>query len=662
MRFEHRVCRTCITPVTVPSVVCRVCGPVSGSQVRDADDTVRIVCERCGASLDGVSALLGSTCLACGGSSLGWRDASGGWSKSSIEEISADGNPWICAKFDGACTGHDPLATGALIYTARRFDLQIVDGVLTNPIRIDAPPVVTNSGEDPPIRQIDVPATMMFSEESLEGGRAQLGAPSATAPPTGAYRVSLEDFRLHEWRFISVETPALNGARLTGRVTGTAYGRLNLSPKFELRSPSRTSSVSAVRRAANRISQWASKSWNSVTPRSVREPVLEPEKVKGDTDPTTECPVCSRLLPVISGFLIWWLCGWRTGLVGGATLSLACAIHSWLCHSGIGFHRWREPWRFRAGLVLSLCLLLLALPLLVESIRASSVMSCGRWFPENYAWLLAILLAAGLQSLKWPRWALYLMLIWALLAACVANLGGCRQSLQITANEAASSEALIGGSDGIGSMVQTLSQSAAAIVGGISSDISEAVTVSPETALIEGLNSGSGAGVRLVSISQAAANPGRYLRCIVGADGRREPEYSIYLGYEAFFSRNSDELKPSSANGSLRDLLEVIASTPQNRFVISGHTDATGTDEINIPLSRARADAVVAWLVSQGVDRSRLEAVGEGSSVPLVRPAASFEVGGYLAGVEDASLSDDLRERINRRVEVAVDCPRATNN
>jgi outer membrane protein OmpA-like peptidoglycan-associated protein len=57
---------------------------------------------------------------------------------------------------------------------------------------------------------------------------------------------------------------------------------------------------------------------------------------------------------------------------------------------------------------------------------------------------------------------------------------------------------------------------------------------------------------------------------------------------------------------------------------IQGHTDTRGSDEYNRKLSQARVDSVLEWLVSHGVERSRLVAKGYGESMLLV-PSAQTE-------------------------------------
>src|SRR5207247_1239129 len=54
------------------------------------------------------------------------------------------------------------------------------------------------------------------------------------------------------------------------------------------------------------------------------------------------------------------------------------------------------------------------------------------------------------------------------------------------------------------------------------------------------------------------------------------------------------------------------------KVVIRGHTDNTGTPDWNTRLSLMRADAVKAYLVSAGIDGERLTSEGRGSASPVV--------------------------------------------
>ena len=63
---------------------------------------------------------------------------------------------------------------------------------------------------------------------------------------------------------------------------------------------------------------------------------------------------------------------------------------------------------------------------------------------------------------------------------------------------------------------------------------------------------------------------------------------------------------------------QLINEHPEIQLLeIQGHTDNTGTDAINNPLSQARADAVRNYLIARGVDPNRLVAKGYGSTKPV---------------------------------------------
>ena len=67
----------------------------------------------------------------------------------------------------------------------------------------------------------------------------------------------------------------------------------------------------------------------------------------------------------------------------------------------------------------------------------------------------------------------------------------------------------------------------------------------------------------------------------------------------------------------LDEIAEISELCPGVRVWVTGHTDAVGDREYNIQLSRDRAQAVVDYLVSVGVDADRLTPVGYGFSQPV---------------------------------------------
>jgi outer membrane protein OmpA-like peptidoglycan-associated protein len=95
-----------------------------------------------------------------------------------------------------------------------------------------------------------------------------------------------------------------------------------------------------------------------------------------------------------------------------------------------------------------------------------------------------------------------------------------------------------------------------------------------------------------------------------------EPPPSLSLAIP--FEVNSARLRPESGPllGNLVAAL-LSADLKGQRFVIEGHTDASGNPATNLRLSQARAEEVRLYLVALGVHASRLRAVGKGSTEPV---------------------------------------------
>ena len=102
--------------------------------------------------------------------------------------------------------------------------------------------------------------------------------------------------------------------------------------------------------------------------------------------------------------------------------------------------------------------------------------------------------------------------------------------------------------------------------------------------------------------------------------------------YAITFDSGKATIKPESTV-EINRIAKLMNEHPELKFEVQGHCDATGSDKVNDPLSQKRAEAIVDALIKQGIDKSRLTAVGKGSRVPI------------------ASNSTDEGRAKNRRVE-----------
>jgi len=101
-----------------------------------------------------------------------------------------------------------------------------------------------------------------------------------------------------------------------------------------------------------------------------------------------------------------------------------------------------------------------------------------------------------------------------------------------------------------------------------------------------------------------------------------------------------------------RALLEVLQSDALDEgwpLVLRGHTDSMGNDSANLRASRARAEAVAAWLVERGVDDDRITAIAFGEQNPVAPNA-----------LPDGEPNEDGRA-LNRRVEIDIAPPLPAN-
>ena len=128
-----------------------------------------------------------------------------------------------------------------------------------------------------------------------------------------------------------------------------------------------------------------------------------------------------------------------------------------------------------------------------------------------------------------------------------------------------------------------------------------------------------------VAMEQATRNTG------IEVARTQDNQLRVNVPSDVSFDTGRADVKPQ-----MRSVLDQFAQglDSGSRVTIVGHTDSTGSDAINDPLSRQRAEAVRNYIETRGVASSRIDVVGRGSREPV------------------ASNDSDAGRARNRRVEL----------
>jgi outer membrane protein OmpA-like peptidoglycan-associated protein len=125
----------------------------------------------------------------------------------------------------------------------------------------------------------------------------------------------------------------------------------------------------------------------------------------------------------------------------------------------------------------------------------------------------------------------------------------------------------------------------------------------------------------------------------------KETEKAITMKLEGdvLFDSDKAEIKPE-AERTLDQVGTVIAQFPEGKVLIEGHTDSKGSPDMNLQLSKRRAEAVKDWLVKKkSISESIITTRGFGETKP-VAPETN----------PDGSDNPQGRQQ-NRRVEITVE-------
>lgn len=129
-----------------------------------------------------------------------------------------------------------------------------------------------------------------------------------------------------------------------------------------------------------------------------------------------------------------------------------------------------------------------------------------------------------------------------------------------------------------------------------------------------------------------------------------------------FYEFDRASLTPESSN-ALDELVQLLKDNPNVTIELGAHCDYKGNDDYNLRLSQQRAESVVSYLSSHGIEKARLTARGYGETTPKTVSGKQAEQYPFLK--EDTVLTEEfilglpdeqqeICNQLNRRTEFRV--------
>ncbi len=97
----------------------------------------------------------------------------------------------------------------------------------------------------------------------------------------------------------------------------------------------------------------------------------------------------------------------------------------------------------------------------------------------------------------------------------------------------------------------------------------------------------------------------------------------LVLGGSANFKSGESTLLPNPKSG-LDKLADFIKKNPKTKWIIEGHTDNRGSEQVNKSLSLNRANSVLSYFMQKGLEKNRFEIIASGLSKPIADNSVEF--------------------------------------